>query len=335
MRMLITSDLHLSSNPRDEYRHDFIGRLRKMVNEYKINVLAILGDLTEQKDKHSAELVNRVVGHIDRLAQSVSKLIILRGNHDWLNDPSMPYFKFLGRLPNVSWINEPTAVGPGLFLPHTTNYKKDWAKYIDNGFGDFQIAFAHNTFAGALGDFGDTGRVLEGIPTDIFPKGLTVISGDVHSPQTVGTVIFVGAPYTVDFGDKYSPRVLIYDDGRLSSIPCRGPQKQLVEIKAVSELSKVKGLREGDILKVRVTIDRAESAVWAEIREEVRAWGVERGYLVHNVQPVIEDAQRRLDTAKRRRVSKTDEQLFSDYCRRMGIDDRTAGVGRKIMGEWR
>lgn len=331
MTILVTSDLHFSSNPRDEYRHAFVKTLRGMVNEHRVNILMILGDLTETKDRHDAELVNRVVGHIDRLAQSVGKLILLRGNHDWLNDPEMPFFKFLGRLPNVTWINTPTDVGIGLFLPHTTDYERDWAKYIKNGFGDFTVVFCHNTFKGAIAD---NGAELDGIPPAIFPKDIDVISGDVHTPQEVGPVTYVGAPYHIDFGNHYDPRVLLIDEkGRVKSIPCYGPTKRLVEIKSVKELDRVKGLAKGDILKVRVTIDRSQVAEWAEIRQKVREWGEDNHYLVHVVQPVIADADRRLDTGKRRNLAKTDEELFDQYCRRMDIDDRTAKVGRDIMEE--
>jgi predicted phosphodiesterase len=328
--ILISGDLHWSANPRDDYRHAFVKQLRSLITEHGADTVVLVGDFTEAKDRHDAELVNMVVGHIDRLSQLVDKLILLRGNHDSRTDPLMPFFKFLGRLPNVTWVNVPTAIGSYLFLPHTSSYKKEWAEYIENKFAGFDIVFAHNTFDGTLGD---NGRKLEGVPTGIFPKGLTVISGDVHSPQRVGPVTYVGAPYQIDFGDQYQPRVLLLEDGKMTSIPCRGPQKQLVEIRSVRELRKVRGLIKDDILKVRVTIDRSQTAKWHEIREDVRAWGDDNGYRVHVVQPVIEDADRRLDISKRRKVSKTDEQLFGDYCRRMGIDDDTATVGRKILGE--
>lgn len=332
LRILVTSDPHWSANPRDEYRHDFVKTLGKLILEHKVDELYLLGDLTESKDKHDAELVNRVVGHVDRLSGMVDRTVILKGNHDWLNDPSMPFFKFLGRLPNVKWINSPTLLEHGmLFLPHTTDYKRDWAEWIKTKFEGIALVLTHNTFEGTLGD---NSTRLDGIPPSVFPKDLTVLSGDVHNPQRIGPVTYVGAPYTVDFGDAYEPRLLLLDDdGRLESIDCRGPQKMLVEVKSLRELDKVRSLQKGDIIKVRVTIDRAQTAVWHEMRDEVRVWGEEHGYRVHVVQPVVEDADRRLDTAKRRRVSKTDEQLFSEYCRRMGIDDRTTEVGRKLLGE--
>lgn len=329
MTILVTSDVHWSSNPRDEYRHKFVKTLRTLIKEYAVDTLLILGDLTETKDRHDAELVNRVVGHIDRLARSVDRLILLRGNHDWLNDPEIPFFKFLGRLPNVTWINKPTVIDDlGIFLPHTTDYKKDWAEFIEE-FKDHYFIFAHNTFEGAV----DNDRKLDGIPTDMFPENVAVISGDVHTPQ-LGPVTYVGAPYTIDFGDDYEPRVLFIDRGKVLSMPVEGPMKRLVEGTAGEEARvTTTGLHEGDILKIRVRIQRAEVPQWAKIRQQYRDWGESHGYLVHVVQPVLIDADKRMDTAKRKRLGKSDEDLFDQYCKRMDIDDKSAAVGRAILGE--
>src|SRR5205814_1607714 len=103
-----------------------------------------------------------------------------------------------------------------LFLPHTNNYKRDW-KGLD--FSKYQWIFAHNTFQGA--NIGP--RRLEGIPTSIFPRNAKVISGDIHVPQHFGPIEYVGAPYRIDFGDDYEPRVLFLstkDEKRcIESIP--------------------------------------------------------------------------------------------------------------------
>lgn len=338
MAVLITADLHLSVNPRDEYRHVFMEEtLPAIVKEHKPSSLIILGDLTDSKDCHSAPLVNRMVDQI-RVLEHLCPLYILRGNHDCL-DPSQPFFKFLGHLDGVKWINDPwgevlTDLGNCLFLPHTRNYKKDWA--LKSRFAPFErdpstgFIFCHNTFEGA--DAGH-GNPLGGIPTNTLPKQARVISGDVHVPQEVDQVTYVGAPYTVTFGDSYKPRILLVErKGNkfdYKSIPVPGINKRTVELKNHEKIVRPERY-EKDLLKVRVHLKASDYADWNNIQNRVRKTYEEAGAVVCLVQPVKTDATVRLNR-KAGAVSKSDKQMMNDYAKRRGVSDDILKTGLWLM----
>lgn len=334
--ILVTADLHFTDNPRDDYRHKFQRWLRDTVRERKPNLVIILGDLTEAKDYHSASLVNKVVDHIYRLSR-LAPVIILRGNHDGRYADNA-YWAFLHRIDGVSWIGEPRyasdleyAAGAGLkglFLPHSTSPTRDWAGLDLNQ----PLIFAHNTFAGADGG---RGRKLAGIEAP-FPPGASVVSGDVHIPQTFGKITYVGAPYTVDFGDDFNPRLLMVVNGgtsngglwRLKSIPCEGPQKRLVEINAPTELAKQRHLYKGDIVKVRLKIAAGDYPRWPEWRDKIYAWCEKRGLIAY--------PQAVFDTKPKARLKKvvdvkTDEELLTAYAKRQGLDAATLKTGLNLM----
>jgi DNA repair exonuclease SbcCD nuclease subunit len=339
MLTLITADLHLSDATRDNYRHQWIGEaLPALIRQHKVGCLLCLGDLCESKDYHSAWLVNRVVDHFYKLA-SLCPVVVLRGNHDYLTSADNPFYQFLKRIKGIHWINTPFestgklsdkcfphSLGDVLFLPHTTNYQRDW-KLLN--FKKYDWIFAHQTFTGA--DNGHGFR-LDGIPLDVFPKDAHVISGDVHKPQTLGCVTYVGAPTTIDFGDDYKPRVLLLDGKKVTSIPCSGPQKRLIELSAGNLAFPISGpatVAKGDILKVRVSISSKQMEHWPEIKDRVHKWGDKHGYIIHQVIPV----QTGSNVSKKAVVSKarTDEQIFLDYVKSRKIDERTAKTGRILM----
>lgn len=331
---LLTGDLHWSDNPRDSYRHDFVDELVDTIGHEKVTDLFLLGDLTESKEGHSPWLTNQVVDHINRLAESCY-VTIIKGNHDYL-DPEWPFFRFLRHLPNVSWVNEPaiTRFGWGkdhdtLLLPHTTSPKEDWKTWK---WSSFELIFTHMTFDGARGE---NGTELKGISTDIFgPKDKKrpfVYSGDVHVPQRVGPVTYVGAPYTIDFGDKFEPRfMLLTDDGQEMSVKAKGPQKRLVTVMDIAELSKEK-VDKGDVLKVRVGITADEHAKWGEIQERVREWGRKKGCVVYVVEPVVLSADKKSSAKRLHRARKADSALVKEYAQQRGRSDATVRTGLKLL----
>jgi DNA repair exonuclease SbcCD nuclease subunit len=331
MPVIVTADLHLSDNSRDQYRHDFQLVLRKMVQEYRADAVIVVGDLCEAKDRHSAELVNQVVSHFTRLS-ALCPVYIEKGNHDYVNIAS-PFFAFLGKLPRITWINQPTEsdeyltklIGPSLFLPHTPNYKRDW-KGLD--FTDLSWIFAHNTFEGARSD---SGHPLSGIPTDVFPDDARVLSGDVHTPQRVDVVHYIGAPYTVDFGDAYKARMMLVDNKGWKSIPYTGPQKRLADIVKLSDLEDQDHINPGDIVKVRMSITAAQRDLWPEFQKEIRAWGEQNKINIYSVLPqLVGSNTKKRDKAKEIDL-KSDEELIALFAKRKGVGDDFLKVGLDIL----
>lgn len=328
MSMLILSDLHVSANLRDSYRDAFLRKVPKIAKDLEIDQIVIAGDLTEEKDHHGAELVNRVVNHIVAMRE-VAFVIGLLGNHDYVAREH-PFFAFLGHLDRVDFITSPKAkllgrTGNVMFLPHTRDYKNDWKGMT---FGNKDVVFAHNTFIGA--DLGNGRKATDGIPVDVFAKTQAwIFSGDVHTPQKVGPVTYIGAPYTVDFGDDYEPRMIHYRNGSYKSIPCDGPQKRLVEMNAKTDIGSIR-LREGDILKVRVTLMQENRPRWQELLDKIHAWAKKRGYIINSVQPIFTDGK---DVAVERsaRTPKNDGAVVREFAKQRDVDPKTLKTGLFLM----
>ncbi len=331
MSFLVTADLHFSDNPRDEYRFRIFGQLASLAAIHKPKALLILGDLTEKKDNHGAWLVNRIVAEMVVLA-SWCPIIILRGNHDGL-DPAHPFFEFLDCLRNIRYISVPRefelqGLGNCLFLPHTTDYRRDWP--LDSiKSSRYPYIFAHNTFKGATGQH----RELDGLPLNIFNKDARVIAGDVHVPHTISPVTYVGSPYLIDFGDDFRPRVLLETSTKSKSIPIIGPQKKLVEANVVSKEVQwpTAGLSKGDILKVRLKVTPKQYQNWAEIKEGVLNWASKHEYVLHVIQPVLEGGGRREDGLQVTRSRMNDTETLEAYGTQRGIDSKVMSRGKKLM----
>ena len=339
---LVTADVHFSDNPRDEYRFKFLEEwLPRAVIEHDVKRLLILGDICEAKDAHRARLVNRIVDGLVVIAEDAD-VILMKGNHDYLSEDA-PFFRFTQHLPRVRWINQPTrlklrGLGVCMFLPHTNDCENDWR---DLAPGTHDWTFCHQTFDGA--DVGH-GHTMAGISRDVFARKSRVISGDIHVPQKLGSVTYTGAPYTVDFGDDYEPRVLLLSGDEMTSVPVEGPQKKLVTVRGRDP---VKALNLGgdhplgaalptinasDVVKVRVELDSEQGVERAQVRREIREWGEHNHVNVHTVQ-IIMDESARHERAVEPLEQRSDDELVRAYAKRQGLNKTTLKVGLKLMGE--
>lgn len=330
MTTLVTGDLHFSSNARDEYRHDFVDWLVDVVVRKRVKRVVILGDITEEKDRHNAYLVNSVVQHIVRLAGACDEVVIIRGNHDAI-DPDCPFFGFVNHITNVRWINSPEEALWGkrrvIYLPNVVDYKTAWQQF---DFSKYAFVFSHNTFDGASIGRGVT---IEGTPLDMF-YGARVISGDIHIPQKLGPVTYVGAPYLVDFGDDYEPRVLLIRGDKVSSMSTvkAGPQKRLIETTASGWVKDLRKAASGDILKVRVFLEPQEKAEWSEISSKIKRYCERMGFEAYMVQAVSRHGKATADSPTRniKRVV-SDRAAMKHHAEKFNVDERTLKVGLKIM----
>lgn len=331
-RTLLTADLHLSANRRDAYRVQTMRRLVKFARAQTVGQTIILGDLTEEKDRHGDWLVNQIVEIIKGFS-TLGPVYILQGNHDYYSDPECPFFGFLRHMPQVRWIGKPVStpvkgLGRVLWLPHTRNSEKEWAELP---FNDHALFFAHSSFVGA--DMGNGRRLDGGCSTDYFPSDAVVYSGDVHIPQTCGPVEYVGAPYAVDFGDAYEPRAIILDGPttKTNLSLANEPQKRLIEVDAVEELlRKEYEVYAGDMVKVRVNVPRKSASEWPEMREVVKRWAARRGAELYAAVPImIEKPGRRLEV--KQADVKDDETIMREFARHRGVGKATLRRGEKLL----
>ena len=249
----------------------------------------ICGDLTDAKDNHSAELVNRVVKSIARLP--VAQIKILVGNHDWLKE-GHEFFKFLSVLPNVQYIAQPAEDNdvkgvPTYYLPYSKNPAKDW-QGLD--FSHYNYLFMHQTVRGAITS---NGQEMEG---EVMPElnAGKVYSGDIHVPQKCGDVEYIGSPYHVHFGDAFKPRcVLLEKGGRAIDLHFKTISRLAITVTSLKQLLR-HDFREGDQVKVNVELSEAEKHDWAKIKREALAFLKKQGVEVHGIKLTVRKASRRL-----------------------------------------
>lgn len=329
-RILISGDWHLSDNPRDEYRHKWQIKLRRLIKELEIDELFVLGDITDSKNYHGSHLVNRMVQHFVKLSRIVP-VTILTGNHDYDN-PTEPFFQFLGELDNILWINTPEKLHSlgklkHLFVPHTRTPAETWEPFLKE---KVDWIFAHQCFEGATNE---QGRVMGGAHPDLLPAGATIIAGDIHVPQKFKNVIYVGAPYTIKFGDSFKPRVLVLDTetGKLTSVPCGGAQKALVVVESVKELQAALEKQTGskDVIKVRIRC--TDIGGWNALKEEALKVAASSERSIHTIEPVLE--KKRANNRGRALIRKatTDSELLDGYGKRHNVPDQTLETGKTLV----
>lgn len=329
MRTLITADLHLSEQPVNSYRIDFLkNQLPKLLIKHKIERLIIAGDLTELKDHHSGWLTHHMVEGMAKLADMV-EVVVVEGNHDFI-DIEYPFFRFmelLGTEYGIRWIRQPTELNGLLLLPHTSDYKHDWLN-TPIQYSRSKLIVTHNTFDGASSE---RGSKLKGIPLSVLPN-LPIISGDVHQPQRLKNLQYVGPPYTVYFGDDYDPRVFIIDDRwQISSHPTNTPRKRQLDLDYPIKASEFAGCQPGDIIKLRIAITTKEAPEWSRIRDDARSLAAKKGFHIFAVQPLVRNIKWHSASKAATGQLKSDEQLIKEYCARRNADKTTMARGIRFV----
>lgn len=333
MGLLLTADIHLTDNPRDAYRWG----LFTWLGEQHATHIAILGDLTDAKDRHSAALVNRLVRAVRDLADHCEQIIILKGNHDYI-DPACPFFGFLRAIDGVSVV----AIKPRAF---TVDGREVLA--IPNGmvegepgdlvgaWNDYDLVLTHETYDGCLTE---NGTELRGLPPSIF-KGFAgkVWSGDIHVPQKVGkTIEYVGAPYRVRFGDQFEPRCVLIDKaGKATDLPFPCPSKHTITISTAADLDKaLRGIYRGDQVKVRVLLKRSEYADWPKLKASIKEAAASAGFELYGPELLpLKQQVPRPDEADKVTGRRTPIEVVKDYAKTKRMTKETEAAGLALLKE--
>jgi len=332
MNWLITTDLHLSDRPRDQYRFGLFQWIARQQRKHNIDATFLLGDLTENKDRHSSTLVNKIIEHLLILKPPI---YILRGNHDGI-DPTSPFFKFLNCIDGLEFVCDPVfnkdlSVA---FIPHC----KDQA-YLATACAWMppkpKAIMLHNTFEGAFGE-GAAKHPLPGLsaaPIEALKPRLGAYSGDVHAPQRHGCVTYIGSPFQVRFGDDFEPRVLLIDQGGEKDLHFSCPRKWSLTVCDADDILNNEGLQSGDQVKLTIALAREEAVEWKDHKQRILAACKTRGLDVYGVDIEIKTAKRRERVKLNEAQIKTPSEIVASFCKAENTPSNIKQAGLELLGE--
>ena len=323
MSYLLFTDVHLDDQQQNEYRWLIWEHLRVAIIQYKPDVVFCLGDLVDRKDRFSSAFVNRLLGEMRGLSAR-APLVVLRGNHDQTLRPPN-YLDFLNKFSEtITYVYEPMQFSDELLLlPYSHAPRTEWAKFR---LTDYSAVFMHATVTGARVE---NGQVMENTDFPLLPGRVKFYSGDIHVPQQVRNITYVGAPHPIKFGDSYPCRMLLLDQNFDVSleIPLTGPRKVVVQISSLADLDKI-DVRFGDQLKIQCSISSDQVGEWQLNDERLAAWARRIGVSIAGVEVVLESEfdDPGVD------LHDTPEALLRQFAAQEKLSDDLVQMGLRLLG---
>lgn len=277
MNVLIITDLHLTDVPAENYRWNVFKHAKEELTKNDYDQLFILGDLFDKKDKHKSELVNRLVSELISIRDMFCPITIMQGNHDYVVDKDQAFLRFLDELENITWIRNPTYFNEAemLFLPHSRTPEDTWAPYLDIiEKPKLKFIFMHQSVIGAK--VSNYHEMKEGLDASFFKNcSAKIISGDIHVPQQLGKVTYIGTQHPVSFGDDYSPRMLAIVDEKLRFIPIDTIKRPHIkkQISCVEDIFKdLRELSPKDQVKITLLLDKNQLHEWQDFKKAINEY---------------------------------------------------------------
>lgn len=324
--MLLVADTHFDDSPDNEYRWGVFPKIQEWVRAQKKTqpVVGFLGDLTDKKDRHTGELVNRMLEEMESLTAAGAIIRALKGNHD---DPvnGVPYWTLLSRLDNVSFLTRPFLDNGGqLWLPFT----RDPTEWDFSKWSKAKVIFMHDTVVGTM----VKGRALGNQKLPPLPTHIPIYSGDIHDPQTIGNFTYVGAPHPVRFGDDHECRMLEIDDHTYEitrAIPTYAKRKSVITVRSLDDLVK-HNLSPGDQIRVRMHVQASRVEQWSEDERELLEWAAKAGVYIASVEAMFETGKRsEADTSAE--LPNDPDAVYDEFCQSEGLTGDIYNAGRELM----
>jgi DNA repair exonuclease SbcCD nuclease subunit len=164
------------------------------------------GDLTNDKAILRGEVVNRLIKRMKYAMLKDVPVYLIVGNHSLINEKGAEHtLGFLSPYANV--IDAPFRVKNMVLIPYMSQPPTSFE------FAKGTILIMHQGFLGAK--MGEYIQDKSSISPELV-KDYTVLSGHYHTHQTIGTVTYVGTPYTTSFAEANDPPkgiLILNEDG--------------------------------------------------------------------------------------------------------------------------
>lgn len=333
MKILLWTDPHLTDNPIESYRWEIFPFLLKTAEKYKVDVILCLGDLVNTKDRFSSSLVNQLIEECSLLQiHSKAQILILSGNHDKpLTGPY--YFTFLKKL-GIEYITEPAYLQNinTWLLPFSANPKEEWASLqLDKA----SCLFMHQTGQGATTGTDANYKLTSNNLPDF--KGVPVYSGDVHNPQDIEGIVYVGTPHPVKFDESWNNRLVLVDSkdfNQYETIPIEGGICRGINDISNSEELEAMLYQVRDQVKIRYHLTADKLTDWPIEEEKIKQWADKRGVYLASIEPIlIGEGLQATEEEKATMDILPPADIIKKFCEQEKLDDQVREVGLYLLQE--
>lgn len=195
-------------------------------------------------------------------------------------------------------------------------------------FSHYSWLFMHQTIKGAVAS---NGQVMDG---ETLPplNAAQVYSGDIHVPQVISGVTYVGSPMAIHFGDNFKPRAILLDrNGVEHDLHFETIKRVVIKVTSLQELRR-KRLRAGDQVKLRVELSEAEKHQWHRIRREAVEYLEACQVSVHGVELIVAKANKRVEVGGRQgRALLSPQELITRFVDREELGANILDAALDIM----
>lgn len=214
--------------------------------------LIVAGDLHDTKANLRGECVNAM---IETFELCETGCIVLRGNHDALNEKSKEHsLNFLIRVGTATVLDAPTKYRGLYLIPY--HYDPDELRVYLKTLPTGSTLIMHQGLKSS--NSGDYTQDKSAISKDDV-SGFRVISGHYHNRQTIslpngGSWDYIGNPYTLTYGEANDPPKgfqILMEDGALEFIPCNLRSHRVWNMDTT--LGGNFESHDGDLLQIKIT----------------------------------------------------------------------------------
>lgn len=332
MNILKIADLHLTDGKADGYKWKFFPWLEKQVDKHQIGRVDILGDLTDKKDQHKSDLVNKTIDALVSLSNKCD-VVLLMGNHDYI-DAASPFFKFLNHIPNITFVTKPKEIDGELFLPHARNPVEEWGwKRLSKDLRKFHSINIHQCLIGSKTPNGFT--LETGMSKDFFKAySGTLYAGDIHMPQGP----YIGSPYPTTFGPGgVGYRCLLIDSvGDEMDLEYLCLDKWSLRIKDPIDLEEY-DLLKGDQVKIVIELHPTYFPDWPQLKKEIKDYCDKIKVDLHGLEMVPEKQKNGRVKRNRSKVARqvrveAPEKTLTRFAKKEELDSRHLKAAESIIG---
>lgn len=192
-KVLFIGDPHLKIN-RFDLAIKFLTWLDTLIAEQKPDLVVNLGDTFDTHAVLRSEVLNEFMKHVYKTISRGIPYVYLVGNHDMYKPSDSKYhamLPFKNKIDDFYVIDETTDFLGMTFVPYQYD-GKNFPKQT------LPICVAHQTFIGA--DYGPI-RTTEGVDATSILGCEIIISGHIHTKAILGSVLYVGSPFSQSASD--------------------------------------------------------------------------------------------------------------------------------------